>query len=68
MRPRAGWARCAIGNLRGPATAAHNGEITLDLDSRELRNYLYKHLVREPRSEVAEPKETPKETKVERAT
>jgi diadenylate cyclase len=45
----------------GRISATHNGEITLDLDSRELRNYLYKHLVREPRSEVAEPK-------VERAT
>ena len=33
----------------GRISAAHNGEITLDLDSRELRNYLYKQLVREPR-------------------
>jgi uncharacterized protein (TIGR00159 family) len=40
----------------GRISAAHNGEITLDLDSRELRNYLYKHLVREPRGEMSEPK------------
>jgi diadenylate cyclase len=45
----------------GRISAAHNGEITLDLDSRELRNYLYKHLVREPRADVAD-------AKVERAT
>jgi diadenylate cyclase len=40
----------------GRISAAHNGEITLDLDSRELRNYLYKHLVREPGKALTEAK------------
>jgi diadenylate cyclase len=35
----------------GRMSAAHRGDLTLDLDSRELRNYLYRHLIREDATE-----------------
>lgn len=38
----------------GRISVAHAGEITLDLDSRELRNYLYRHLIRDLRTEKGE--------------
>lgn len=38
----------------GRVSAAHRSEITLGLDSRELRNYLHQHLVRELSGEAPE--------------